>query len=32
MNTAREKFSLATVTVPGNPGTMVNTSISSLND
>lgn len=32
MNSAREQFSLATVTVPGNPGIMVNTSISSLND
>ena len=32
MNTARTKFSLSTVTVPSNPGTMVNTSISALND
>jgi hypothetical protein len=31
LNTARTKFGFSTVTVPSNPGTMINTSVSNLN-
>lgn len=32
MNTARQKFSISTVTVPSNPGTMTPNNVTALND